>query len=137
MLEAIDKIGFPPSIAQSRINLVEAREISAVHPELVHSALNEAQPEGKRVFLDFHAEWCGACRTMETTTFADATVTEVLNEGYLFLKVDTDQHPDLGRHYNVVGLPTIVVLSESGQIVYQHMGQLAAESLLEALAELD
>ena len=90
MLEAIkDNTGFRPSIARSRVALARTEKTSQL-PPMIQAALTEATSSNKRVFLDFYAEWCGACRTMDKTTFADASVRRVLDEGYVFLKVDTD-----------------------------------------------
>lgn len=135
MQEAIEKLGFRPSIVQSRVNLVGAKDRSGPIPEPVRAALAEAQTDGKLVFLDFYAEWCGACRKMDET-FADAAVTDLLDENYVFLKVDTDQYPDVGKHFDVVGLPTVIAVAGSGEIVYRHAGPLDVEPLLDALTAL-
>ena len=137
MLEAIkDNTAFRPSIARSRVALARTEKTSQL-PPMIQAALTEATSSNKRVFLDFYAEWCGACRTMDKTTFADASVRRVLDEGYVFLKVDTDEHPDIGKHFDVVGLPTVVALNQSGDIVYRHTGPLKTAPLLEQLVALD
>jgi len=137
MLEAITETGFRPSLTQSRIELAPAKEISGDLPSLIQAALVEARSTGKRVFIDFYAEWCGACRTMDKTTFADAGVSEALDRSYVFVKVDTDEYPEIGKGFNVVGLPTVVALSGSGGVVYRHTGPLKAEPLLKVLREID
>ncbi len=136
MLEAISETGFKESLAQSRIAPTTTRELSGELPPLIQTALDQAQSAGKRVFVDFHAKWCGACRTMDKTTFADAAVIEALDQGYVFIKVDTDEYPEIGKQFSVVGLPTVVALSGSGDIVYRHTGPLKAEPLLKVLQEI-
>ncbi len=137
MLETIkENTGFRPSLTQSRVSL-PAAEIQGELPPLIQAALDEARFSGKRVFIDFFAEWCGACRTMDKTTFADASVKQVLATDYVFVKVDTDEHPNVGKHFDVVGLPTVLALGKAGDIVYKHTGPLKAEPLLQALERLE
>jgi thiol:disulfide interchange protein len=64
--------------------------------------------EGNRVFIDFYAEWCGACQIMDQTTFADTVVLDVLEAGYVFVKVDTDKYPEAGKHFDVVGMIALI-----------------------------
>lgn len=104
---------------------------------MIQTALDQAKSVGKGVFVDFHAKWCGACRTMDKTTFADAAVIDALDKGYVFVKVDTDEYPEIGKQFSVVGLPTVVALNGSGDIVYRHTGPLRAEPLLKVLQEID
>lgn len=137
MLEAITETGFKPSLAQSRIPSTSTQELSGDLPPLIQAAIDQAKSSGKRVFVDFHAKWCGACRAMDKTTFADAAVIDALDKGYVFVKVDTDEFPEIGEQFSVVGLPTVVALSESGSIVYRHTGPLKAAPLLEALRAID
>ena len=137
MLEAIkDNTGFRPSIERSRVALARTEQKAELAP-MIQAALREAAVSNKRVFLDFYAEWCGACRTMDKTTFADASVRRVLEEGYVFIKIDTDEHPNIGKHFDVVGLPTVVGLDHSGEIIYRHTGPLKAEQLLQGLDALN
>ena len=137
MLEVINETGFQPSVAPSRVDLVGTMQIDGQHPEIVGAALVNAQAQNKLVFLDFYAEWCGACREMDKTTFADAAVAELLDRRYVFLKVDTDAHPVVGKHFAVVGLPTAIVLSGSGETIYRHTGPMDAQRLLQALTGLE
>ncbi len=137
MLEVINEAGFQPSVAPSRVDLVGTTQIDGPHPEIVGAALIKAQAQDKLVFLDFYAEWCGACREMDKTTFADAAVAELLERRYVFLKVDTDAYPVVGKYFAVVGLPTAIVLSGSGEIIYRHTGPMDAQRFLQALNGLE
>ena len=88
-------------------------------------ALAEATEKHQPVLLDFSASWCGPCRMMETTTFADPGVREEL-KGYLLVKIDLDQARDLAARYHVEAIPTCIVLNQFGEKVDGRTGYLDA-----------
>ncbi|MDH2924272.1 thiol:disulfide interchange protein DsbD [Nicoletella semolina] len=73
---------------------------------------------GKKVMFDLYADWCVACKEFEKYTFHDPKVQAKLNE-ILILQVDmTKNSPEneaLLRHFQVLGLPTILFFDEQGQ----------------------
>jgi len=38
---------------------------------------------GKKIFIDFYADWCGYCRMMDRSTFKDASVIAILNRDFI------------------------------------------------------
>ncbi len=136
MNESIVELGYRPKIVQSRVDLGSTtRGSSGAIPELVAAAIGRAAEHNKLLFVDFYAEWCGACKTMDRTTFQDPTVKNAL-EQFVFLKVDADLYPGTARHFKVVGMPTLVVLDASGQEVYRQVGPIGAAELAQALKAL-
>ncbi len=77
-------------------------------------ALARAKREGKPVFVDFHAAWCGACRKLDSETLASDAVRGAL-EGFVPVKLDTDKHEKAVEEYGVQYLPTLMVLDASGK----------------------
>jgi thiol:disulfide interchange protein DsbD len=74
---------------------------------------------GKPIILDFRADWCAACRELESQTFVDPRVAREL-EKFVLLKIDltgSDIPGDQERakdRYQVRGLPTILFFTASG-----------------------
>jgi len=134
MHEAVRSLGYTPTTVSSKIE-VTAQSGSAEIPEPVKSAVSEAKANNKLLLLDFQAIWCGACKIMERTTFADQGVKKVL-KNYVFLKVDADSDATATNHFNVRGLPTLVVIDGSGHEKYRHIGPIAAEELEMVLSGL-
>lgn len=63
----------------------------------------------KKVLVDFNATWCGPCRMM-------ARVIEDVEEDYpdiTFLKVDTDQFPQIAQQFGVMSIPTLIPFIDS------------------------
>jgi len=134
MHNAVKSLGYVPKTVSSEIGATD-QPASGEAPEPVRSALAKAQADGKLLFLDFQAKWCGACKIMERTTFADENVKETF-KNYVFLKVDADSDAVATKHYRVAGLPTLVVMNGSGDEVYRHVGPITAPDLNLALTGL-
>ncbi|MBN1288354.1 MAG: thioredoxin domain-containing protein [Actinobacteria bacterium] len=90
-----------------------AGEISWRHWE--EGAFQEAEDEGKLVFLSISAVWCHWCHVMDETTLSDRSVIERLNRDFIPVRVDSDKRPDINRRYNQGGWPTIAFLLPSGR----------------------
>ena len=95
-------------------------------------ALERAQVEGKLVFMDVYADWCGPCRRMDANTFTNARVRERLDD-FVPLKIDADVEVDVARRYNAQYLPSLYVLDGSGKVLAQASGFMGARDLLRFL----
>lgn len=86
--------------------------------------LAEAQAEGDVVVLDFTAEWCLNCKTLEATVLATKEVAAALNgEGVVAMKVDLTGNNEAGnallRESGRLTIPLLVVLSPSGAEIFK------------------
>ena len=99
---------------------------------LLDETLAQAQKERKPVVLDFFAEWCAPCQRMEKTTFIDERVKALLGR-CVFLRIDTDEQPEISRRMNVEGLPDIRFVTPDGKVVKQLRSYQDAESFAEEL----
>ena len=71
----------------------------------------------KPVLLDFYADWCGPCRMVSPVVEQIAEE----NPQYLIGKINVDKEPELARKFNVLSIPTLVVLKD-GKIISQSAG---------------
>ena len=77
------------------------------------------------VLVDFHATWCGPCRSLAPSLDALADET---GEQLAVIKVDIDQAPAAANAFGVRSVPTLVLLDE-GRIRDMRVG-------LQSLAQL-
>ena len=71
----------------------------------------------KTVLLDFWASWCGPCRMLSPT------VDQVAEErpDVMVGKVNVDEQPELAQAFQVMSIPTLVVL-KGGKTVETSVG---------------
>jgi uncharacterized protein YyaL (SSP411 family) len=62
-------------------------------------AFEEAEREGKPVFLSSGAVWCHWCHVMAKECFENAVIAKLLNENFISIKLDRDERPDIDRRY--------------------------------------
>ncbi len=65
-------------------------------------AFEKAQAEDKPVFLSIGYSTCHWCHVMERESFEDGEVARLLNEGFVSIKVDREERPDIDNVYMVV-----------------------------------
>jgi uncharacterized protein len=82
-------------------------------------ALEAARRENKLIFLSVGYSTCHWCHVLEKESFEDEEVAALLNESFICIKVDREEHPDVDQFYmNVVqamtgngGWPLTVVMT--------------------------
>ena len=80
------------------------------------------------VLLDFFAVWCGPCRMVAPV------LEEIANErsDVKVCKINVDEEPELAGRYNVMSIPTLLVVKE-GQVVNQAVGARPKSQILSLL----
>ncbi len=81
------------------------------------AAFEEARERELPLLLSLSAVWCHWCHVMDETTFSDPRVIDLLNEGFVPVRVDNDRRPDINRRYNMGGWPTVAFLTPEGEVI--------------------
>ena len=75
---------------------------------------------GKKIMLDFAAEWCSACKELEEITFSDPRVKEKLAD-YVLIRADvtdnTDKEKALSKKYGVFGPPALIFFDKDLNVI--------------------
>ena len=66
----------------------------------------------KKVLIDFYADWCGPCRMM--SPIVDEIADE--REDVVVCKINVDEEPELAQRFDVMSIPTLVILKDSKEL---------------------
>lgn len=87
----------------------------------------------KIIVIDFFATWCGPCKAM-------APAMEQMQEKYgdkiIIRKIDVDEEQALAQQYQIESIPTLVVISPSGEVLDKVVGAQPVEVLDEMFSKL-
>ncbi len=89
---------------------------------------NEALNSELPVLIDFYAEWCGPCRML------GPVIDEIAEEATTFKvgKVNIDEQPELATKYQVMSVPTLVVI-KNGEVVNRVSGVTPKQKILDMI----
>ena len=85
------------------------------------------------VIVDFYADWCGPCKMMAPVF--DDLAREQMGK-VLVAKLDTDRNARTAQHYDVRGIPTLIVF-RGGREVARQVGAVGKPFVERMLAEAD
>jgi thioredoxin-like negative regulator of GroEL len=100
------------------------------------AALKRARTEGKPIFVDFWADWCGWCHQLDRTTYVDPEVVKA-SADFVSVKVNAEGDRadlEIARRFAVSALPTLLFLSPNGRTLTRLDGYVRPAAFARALA---
>jgi thioredoxin 1 len=97
--------------------------------EITTENFEEIVSNSDLVLIDFWASWCGPCRSFAPTY----EKVSALHPDVVFAKVDTEAQQALAASFNIMSIPTLMVIREK-VVLFSQAGALP-ESALEDLVE--
>ena len=93
---------FIPYTSYTQINKISANNVKDFE-----TSMNYAELEKKAVIIDFVADWCGPCKTMDKELWNSEEFKMLKN--YVFIEVDIDKNTLLARKYGITSIPRVIV----------------------------
>ncbi len=131
-----------------------------IHWLKIEEAEGMVKAKPKKMLVDVYTSWCGPCKMLDRTTFADQKVIDHVAENYYAVKFNAES-PDavkfagteyanpgfdatkdprrrnavhqLTQKFAVRGYPTILVIDENLEVKDRHVGFKQPDQLLELL----
>ena len=79
----------------------------------------------KPILVDFWAAWCAPCRTLSPVI---AELASIWKGKVTVIKINTEEKPDIARHFNINSIPTII-LFKNGKEVKRISGAMPLQQL--------
>lgn len=115
-----------------QLNFIKVNNLTEIQKQI-----DLAKKANKPLMLDFYADWCVACKTMDDFTFSDPKVKSALSN-FILLRVDvtanSTEDQALEHHFNVVAPPTILFYQAGKETQKSRIiGEMSAEKFLKHL----
>jgi len=84
----------------------------------------KAKTENKYIFVDAYTDWCYWCKEMDKKTFMEGDVAEVMNAGFIPVKMDMEKGMGvkMAMKYRVSSFPTFLIMNPDGKLVHTMTG---------------
>lgn len=100
-------------------------------------AIEIARAEDKLVVVDVYTDWCGWCKKMDKTIYADPAIVALSRE-QVFVKMNAEdggQGQHFARQMRVKGYPTTIILDGQGNVLNIAQGYIASPRAFGELVE--
>jgi len=88
------------------------------------------------VLVHFWSTTCPPCKKLEKTVFPDPRFTQTIGRGYVPVKVNINENPELARRYRVKRIPTDLFLTAEGAEVYRTISPQDPEKYVGLLGQI-
>ena len=85
--------------------------------------------EDRPVIVDFHALWCGPCKTQSPIL---KQIADELGERVRVIKIDVDQNQTLASRYQIQSVPTLMIF-KNGKVIHKQAGVHSKQQIMSVL----
>jgi len=127
-------------IAVSVYSIIPSEKPSPDWKKFSETDFQNAISNNQKIVIDFYADWCIPCKELDALTFSDKKVIEEL-KNFTAFKVDmtqtlSEETEKIRNKFNIVGMPTILIIDSKGNEVERLTGFVNAEEFLKKLQKV-
>jgi thiol:disulfide interchange protein DsbD len=109
-------------------------------PAFTEPAFRQVLANKGKVIMIFHADWCLPCREMDKQTFSDPRVQEAMDDFRVFeidlTSAENPQARQTSRNFNVQGVPTVLIIDDTGQEADRITGFIDPDEMIQRLSRI-
>jgi YHS domain-containing protein/thioredoxin-like negative regulator of GroEL len=99
----------------------------------LETAQRHARETNRLVLIHFGGAWCPPCQLLEKNVFSQPGFGRELQSKYVPVKIDVDSNKELAAKYAIQNIPTDVIITASGQLLYKVRSPATAAAYLETM----
>jgi thioredoxin:protein disulfide reductase len=126
-------------LAVSIYALVPKEQLEPQWQKFSIQAYETSLKNNEKMVIDFYADWCMPCKELDALTFSDKRVIDKM-EKFMSYKVDmtkmTPENEDLRKRFNVIGMPTVLIIDSQGKELNRITGFVDADEFLTKINEV-
>ena len=138
----IFKIAFSTVLVAAAVYiLIPSEKNSIAWKPYNEKAIPVSTAGGKGTIIDFYADWCIPCKELDAKTFTDPKVIAAAKEFHTYkANMTKSLSPDvesLRNKFNIIGVPTVLILNSKGQEVKRITGYVDPNQFYKILENVD
>ncbi|HSW71683.1 MAG TPA: DUF255 domain-containing protein [Gammaproteobacteria bacterium] len=98
------------------------------------SVFELAQKEHKLVLIYGKVSWCHWCQKMDSVSFTDPAVIQLVSHSYIPVKVDIEQDVAVANRYQITEIPSLIVLDAENKELKRFYGYSSSQNLINKLS---
>lgn len=99
-------------------------------------AFEQAKEDNKIILVSVGMEGCAACARMESLTYTDRGVIDLIDEHFVAIEVDAEARPDIGERYSDWAWPATIFLAPDATQVFALRGNRLPRNFVPILEDL-
>ena len=123
-------------LAISIYSIIQKEKLEPEWQKFSIQAYESSLKNNEKMVIDFYADWCIPCKKLDALTFSNERVIKEM-ERFAIYKVDmtkmTPENENLRKRFNVIGMPTVLIIDSQGKEVNRLTGFVNADEFLSYL----
>lgn len=116
------------------VSCVGAEEIRWRHWDV--DAFNDAREQNRIILVSVGMEGCAACARMESLTYTNSAVIDLVNRDFVAIEVDAEARPDIGERYSDWAWPATIFLAPDATQVLAIRGNRIPRNFIPILEDM-